>query len=73
MKTFFIEAIFSNLREKSMTLSPITPKSYPGLKSHLSFCFWSEKERGALIRGGALNIENTVFIRKVIKLKGRYY
>ena len=28
MKTFFFEAIFSNSREKSMTFSPVTQKSY---------------------------------------------
>ena len=61
MKAFFFEAIFINSRKKSMTFSPITKKVIQdSLKSHLPFCFWSKKRRGALIRGGALNIENTV-------------
>ena len=62
MKTFFFEAIFSNSREKSMTFSPITQNAIFPSASCLT------KKGGVLIRGGALNTENTVNVFENIKL-----
>ena len=66
MKPFFFEATFSNLREKSMTFSPITQKKLPKMVIKTIFPSASglKKEGGTLFRGGALNTENTVLTEK---------